>query len=43
MTSIEDIDREIKDNVNYVIDEGPIKGTPSTIIHFKEDVEVIER
>ena len=43
MTSIEDLNKEIKEKVDYVIDEGPIKGRPSTLIHFKEDIEVKER
>ena len=29
--------------VDFIVDEGPIKGTPSTLIHFKDAIEVRER
>lgn len=44
MTSIEDLDSEIKKRVDYIVYDGELKGRPSTIIHLeKEEVEVRER
>lgn len=44
MTSIDDINPEIKRKVDYIIYEGPIEGKPSTIVHLEENgVRVKER
>lgn len=44
MTSIEDLDDELKSKVHFFIDEGEINGTPSKIIRLdKEEVEVLTR
>lgn len=44
MTSLEDLDEDIKRQVDFVIYDGPIKGRPSNIIHLeKEVVEIDER
>jgi L-threonylcarbamoyladenylate synthase len=44
MTSIEDIDEDIKKKVDFIIYDGPLKGRPSNIIHLeKEVVEIQER
>jgi len=48
MTKIEDLDLDINDSirhkVNFVIDEGEIKGRPSKLVHLEKDgVEVKER
>jgi tRNA A37 threonylcarbamoyladenosine synthetase subunit TsaC/SUA5/YrdC len=34
MTSLEDLDVNIRNNVDYVFYEGPKKGSPSTIVHL---------
>lgn len=39
MTSVEDLDLEIKSKVDLIIDEGPIQGKPSTIVNLS-DVQV---
>jgi len=44
MTSVEDIDPEIKAKVDFIIDEGVIKGRPSNIIFLdKGEVSVRDR
>jgi len=43
MTSIEDLDSEIKSKVDFIVYEGPKKGRPSKIIDLTDKVEVIER
>lgn len=44
MTSIDDLNSEIKKKVDFIIDDGEIKGKPSTLINLsKGDVEVKER
>jgi L-threonylcarbamoyladenylate synthase len=35
MTSLEDLDMKIRNNVDYVFYEGPKHGTPSTIVHLE--------
>jgi len=34
MTSLEDLDQSIRNNVDYIFYDGPKKGTPSTIVHL---------
>ena len=44
MTSIEDLDSEIKNRVDFFIDQGETRGTPSTIIYLdKEKIEIKKR
>ncbi len=44
MTSLEDLDDEMKKKVDYVIYDGPINGRPSTTVNLaKEKVEVKKR
>ena len=44
MTTIEDLDPEIKKRIDYIIYDKEIKGRPSTIVHLeKEEIEVMER
>jgi L-threonylcarbamoyladenylate synthase len=44
MTSLEDLDDEVKKRVDFIVYDGPIKGRPSNIIHLeKEVVEVKDR
>jgi tRNA threonylcarbamoyl adenosine modification protein (Sua5/YciO/YrdC/YwlC family) len=44
MTSLEDIDHDIVNQVDFIIYDGPKNERPSTIIDFtRENVEVIER
>lgn len=44
MTSVEDLDDELKKKVDFLIDEGELKGRPSTIIHLdKKKIEIRER
>jgi L-threonylcarbamoyladenylate synthase len=44
MTSLEDLDEEIKRQVDFIVYDGPIKGRPSNIIHLeKEVVEIKDR
>jgi tRNA threonylcarbamoyl adenosine modification protein (Sua5/YciO/YrdC/YwlC family) len=37
MTSLEDLDTNIRSRVDYVFYEGPKRGTPSTIVHLSGD------
>jgi L-threonylcarbamoyladenylate synthase len=44
MTSLEDLDQDIKKKVDFIIYDGEIKGKPSTIIHLdSEEVKIKER
>jgi len=43
MTSLEDLDSEIKSKVDFIINEGPKKGKPSRIIDLTDDEKVVER
>jgi len=43
MTSLEDLDEEIKSKVDFIVNEGQIKGNPSKIIDLTDEIEVIER
>ncbi len=44
MTSIEDLDDSIRQNVDFIIYEGEKQGRPSTIVKlFEKKVEVVER
>jgi len=43
MTSLEDLDSEIKDKVDFIVYEGEKNGKPSRIIDLTDDVKVIER
>ncbi|MBW2975842.1 threonylcarbamoyl-AMP synthase [Candidatus Woesearchaeota archaeon] len=43
MTSLEDLDSEIKSRVDFIVYEGQKKGRPSRIIDLTDKVEVIER
>jgi len=43
MTSLDDLDEDIKIKVDFIIYEGPIKGNPSKLIDLTDDVSVIER
>lgn len=44
MTSIENMDKEIKSKVDFIIYEGEIKGSPSTLVHLnKDEIEIRER
>ena len=43
MTSLEDLDSEIKSRVDFIIYEGEKKGKPSRIIDLTDEVKVIER
>ncbi len=44
MTSIEDLDNSIKSKVDFFIDDGEIRGKPSTIIFLdKEKIEIRKR
>lgn len=43
MTSLESLDSEIKSKVDFIIYEGELKGTPSTLIKFKENIKVEKR
>jgi len=41
---VEDLEKEISEKVDYVIDDGPLERSPSTLIDLsKEGVEAIER
>lgn len=37
MTSLDDLNESVKQDVDFIIYEGPKHGTPSTIIHYSED------
>lgn len=43
MTSLDDLDSDIKSRVDFIVYEGVKKGQPSKIIDLTDDVEVIER
>jgi|TARA_Y100000310_G_scaffold338453_1_gene428142 L-threonylcarbamoyladenylate synthase len=43
MTSLDDLDSEIKSRVDFIVNEGEKKGNPSKIIDLTDDTEVIER
>lgn len=43
MTSIDDLDNEIKSRVDFIVNEGPKKGRPSRIIDLTDEVKVVER
>ena len=44
MTSLDNLDPRIRNQVDYIIYEGEIKGRPSTIVHLeKEEVLIKER
>jgi L-threonylcarbamoyladenylate synthase len=43
MTSLDDLDTEIKSRVDFIVYEGEKKGSPSKIIDLTDDVKVIER
>jgi L-threonylcarbamoyladenylate synthase len=43
MTSLDDLNPDIMHQVDFIIDEGIKKSRPSTIIHFKKDIEIKER
>lgn len=41
MTSMDDLDEEIRENVDFIVYDGEIKGRPSKIVHLEEDEEKI--
>lgn len=43
MTSLDDLDPEIKKGVSFCIYEGPKQGKPSTIVDLTKDAEITER
>lgn len=44
MTSMDDLDHDIRAAVSFIIDEGKIEGHPSTIVHLdKKEVRVVDR
>jgi len=43
MTSLEDLDEEVKGKVDFIIYEGPKHGKPSKIVDLTSDMSVIER
>jgi len=43
MTSLDDLDDEIKSKVDFIVYDGEIKGIPSKIIDLTDDIRVIER
>jgi len=43
MTSIEDIDDDLKKEVNLIIYEGELKRHPSTIVHLYNEEKIVER
>jgi len=42
MNSIDDMDPEIKANVDFIIDEGEKRGKPSTIVHLEEEKVMVK-
>ena len=43
MTSLEDLDREIKNGVRFCVYEGEKNGKPSNIVHLTEKLKIVER
>ena len=43
MTSLEDLDKEIKDGVRFCVYEGEKNGKPSNIVHLTEKLKIVER
>jgi len=43
MTSLDDLDNDIKSKVDFIVYEGVKKGKPSRIIDLTDDVKVVER
>ena len=43
MTSVKDLDAEIKNSVSFILDEGEIKGKPSRIVDLRNKAKIIER
>ncbi len=44
MTNLEDLDSELKGNLDFIIYDGEIKGRPSTLVHLHQDeVRIKER
>ena len=44
MTSLDDLNPEIRKSVDFIIEDGALKGKPSTVVHLEqESVEIKER
>ncbi|MEK6876251.1 MAG: Sua5/YciO/YrdC/YwlC family protein, partial [Nanoarchaeota archaeon] len=43
MTSLDDLDSEIKSKVDFIVYEGQKKGNPSKIIDLTDEERVVER
>jgi len=43
MTSLEDLDSELKSNIDFIIYEGEKKGKPSNIVHLEEEKRKIAK
>ncbi|MBN2142515.1 Sua5/YciO/YrdC/YwlC family protein [Candidatus Woesearchaeota archaeon] len=44
MTSLEDLNPDIRRQVDFIVEDGTLKGKPSTLVHFEKDgVETQER
>ena len=43
MTSLEDLDKEIKNGVRFCVYEGEKNGKPSNIVHLTEKLKILER
>ena len=43
MTSMEDLDSEIKSRVDFTVYEGEKKGKPSKVVNLISDVKIFER
>ncbi len=43
MASLEDADKDIINNVDFVIYEGPLRSRPSTLVIIGEDIQIRER